>query len=49
LERPLRTTAAGVFIYDPGHVLIAAVRSLLAYVAVSLYVLVAAPLGMLRP
>jgi 1-acyl-sn-glycerol-3-phosphate acyltransferase len=47
LKRPLRTAAAGVFIYDPGHVLIAAVRSLLAYVAVSLYVLMAAPLGML--
>jgi 1-acyl-sn-glycerol-3-phosphate acyltransferase len=43
----MRTTASGVFIYDSGHVLIAAVRSFLAYVAVSLYVLVTAPLGMI--
>src|SRR5262249_42002521 len=48
LRRPRRPPAeAGVFIYDSGHVLIAAVRSLLAYVAVSLFVLVTAPIGML--
>ena len=48
MRRPRRQPAeAGVFIYDSGHVLIAAVRSLLAYFAVSLFVLVTAPIGML--
>ena len=40
-------TAAGVFIYDSPHVLIAAVRSWITYIAVSLYVLVTGILGML--
>ena len=39
--------AAGVFIYDPAHVLIAAVRSFLAYNSVALFVLVTGPVGML--
>jgi 1-acyl-sn-glycerol-3-phosphate acyltransferase len=38
---------AGFFIYHAGFVLIAAVRSVATYVAVSIYVLFAAPLGML--
>lgn len=36
----------GVFIYDFARVLIAAVRSAATYIAVSLYVLAAAPIGM---
>jgi 1-acyl-sn-glycerol-3-phosphate acyltransferase len=39
--------AAGVFIYDSPHVLIAAIRSWITYVAVSLYVLVTGIVGML--
>jgi len=39
--------AAGVFIYDAAHVLIAAIRSWITYVAVSLYVLVTGLVGML--
>ena len=39
--------AAGVFIYDPAHVFIAAVRSFLAYISVALFVLVTGPIGML--
>jgi 1-acyl-sn-glycerol-3-phosphate acyltransferase len=39
--------AAGVFIYDAAHVLIAAVRSFLAYITVALFVLVTGPIGML--
>lgn len=39
--------AAGVFIYDPAHVLIAAVRSFFAYITVALFVLVTGPIGML--
>jgi 1-acyl-sn-glycerol-3-phosphate acyltransferase len=41
------TAAAGVFIYDPAHVFIAAVRSFLAYISVALFVLVTGPIGML--
>ena len=37
----------GVFIYDAGRVFIAAVRSVATYVAVSLYVLIVAPPGIL--
>lgn len=37
----------GVFVYDFARVLIAAVRSVATYIAVSLYVLIAAPIGML--
>lgn len=37
----------GVFAYDSGRVLIAALRSFITYIAVSLYVLVVAPPGML--
>ena len=37
----------GFFVYHPGPVLIAAVRSVATYFAVSLYVLVAGPIGML--
>lgn len=36
-----------VFVYDAARVLIAALRSILTYVAVSLYVLVTGPVGML--
>jgi len=39
--------AAGFFIYDRAHVLIAAVRSFLAYISVALFVLVTGPIGML--
>jgi 1-acyl-sn-glycerol-3-phosphate acyltransferase len=39
--------APGVFIYDPAHVFIAAVRSFLAYITVALFVLVTGPIGML--
>ena len=39
--------AAGFFIYDAAHVLIAAVRSFLAYITVALFVLVTGPIGML--
>lgn len=39
--------AAGVFIYDSPHVLIAAIRSWITYIAVSLYVLVTGIVGML--
>ena len=39
--------SAGFFVYDPRRVIIAAVRSVATYVAVSLYVLSSAPLGML--
>jgi 1-acyl-sn-glycerol-3-phosphate acyltransferase len=39
--------AAGVFIYDPAHVLIPAVRSFFAYITVALFVLVTGPIGML--
>jgi 1-acyl-sn-glycerol-3-phosphate acyltransferase len=38
---------AGFFVYHPSRVLIAAVRSVVTYVAVSVYVLFAAPIGML--
>ena len=37
----------GFFVYHPGPVLIAAVRSVATYFAVSLYVLIAGPIGML--
>jgi 1-acyl-sn-glycerol-3-phosphate acyltransferase len=37
----------GFFVYHPGPVLIAAVRSFATYFAVSLYVLIAGPIGML--
>src|SRR5262249_7774169 len=37
---------AGFFAYDPAALIIAAIRSAATYVAVSLYVLVAAPVGM---
>jgi 1-acyl-sn-glycerol-3-phosphate acyltransferase len=37
----------GFFVYHPGPVLIAAVRSVATYLAVSLYVLIAGPIGML--
>ena len=43
----MTNVAAGVFIYDPAHVLIAAVRSFLAYITVALFVLVTGPIGML--
>jgi 1-acyl-sn-glycerol-3-phosphate acyltransferase len=39
--------AAGVFIYHSAHVFIAAVRSVLAYITVALFVLVTGPIGML--
>jgi 1-acyl-sn-glycerol-3-phosphate acyltransferase len=38
---------AGFFVYDPRRLIIAAVRSVATYVAVSIYVLFAAPIGML--
>lgn len=43
----MTNVAAGVFIYDAAHVLIAAVRSFLAYITVGLFVLVTGPVGML--
>jgi 1-acyl-sn-glycerol-3-phosphate acyltransferase len=38
--------SAGFFVYDAAPLIIAAIRSLATYVAISLYVLVAAPIGM---
>jgi 1-acyl-sn-glycerol-3-phosphate acyltransferase len=40
-------TAAGVFIYDASHVLIAAIRSWITFIAVSVYVFVTGLTGML--
>ena len=44
---PARERPAGFFVYDFARVLIAAVRSVATYLAVSLYVAVTGPIGML--